>query len=141
MPPRPPAADAIGFAEELGHHPSGIGALGEGMAMATMGGGDPVGAPEVSADTDASGLLADIEMEKARGLALAAGDLRDALEASEQNHLLEQAQQHGTIGQIGRTRWLRAAACQGSCHPDPPSFEAGSGRAVMLSASMRENRL
>ena len=43
---------------------------------------------EMGADADRGRLLADIEMQEAGRLALAAGDLRDALEAAQEHHLL-----------------------------------------------------
>ena len=45
-------------------------------------------AREMGADADRRRLLADIEMQEARRLALAAGDLGDAFEAAEQHHAL-----------------------------------------------------
>ena len=79
----------------------GIHALGQRMAVAAMGRGDPVGRPQMRADADRGRLLADVEMQEAGRLALAAGDLRDALESPEQHHLLEQVDQHTWSGRFG----------------------------------------
>ena len=82
------AAAAVALAEQLGHQDVGIHALGERVAVAAMGRGDPVGRPQMRAGADGGRLLADVEMQEAGRLALAAGDLRHALEAPEQQHLL-----------------------------------------------------
>ena len=76
------AATAVALAEELGHQDARVHALGERVAMAAMGRRHPVQRREVGADADRRRLLADVEMQEARGLALAAGDLGDALEAA-----------------------------------------------------------
>ena len=114
------AADAVGLAEQLGHHTSGIGALGQRVAVTAMRGGHPVGRPQMRADADAGRLLADIEMQKAGRLALAAGDLGDAFEAAQQHHPLEQIEQDLPVGQIRRTLELFACARRRNCHQSLP---------------------
>src|SRR5664279_1817367 len=72
------------------------------MAVATMGRGDPVGATQVCANANAGGFFADVKMQKARGFALAAGNLSDALEAPQQHHFLEKFDQYLPIRQVPR---------------------------------------
>ena len=105
------AADAVGLAEELGHHTAGIGALGQRVAVAAMGRGHPVGRAQMRADADAGRLLADVEMQEARRLALAAGDLRHAFEAAQQHHPLEEVEQDFAVRQVGSaSEMLRSRA-------------------------------
>jgi hypothetical protein len=58
------------------------------MTVAAVGGRYPVRRREVSANPNSRSLLADIEMEESRGLALPAGDLGDAFESTEEEHPL-----------------------------------------------------
>ena len=60
------AANAVGLAEQLGHHAPRDRPLGQRVAVAAMGGGDPVGRAQMRADADAGRLLADVEMQEAR---------------------------------------------------------------------------
>ena len=87
VPPRPPQ-HAVALAEELGHQDARVHALGQRVPVAAVGRRHPVVRGEVGADADGGGLLADIEMQEAGGLALAAGDLGDAFEAAEEHHPL-----------------------------------------------------
>ena len=110
------AADAVDLAEQLGHDALGIATLGERVAMATVGGGDPVGSPQMGADADPGCLLADIEVQKPRRFALPAGDLRDAFEAPQQHHLFEQANEHLPVGHVaGVVHGFAGARCR-DCH-------------------------
>ena len=115
-----PAADAVGLAEELGHHPPRIGALGERMAVAAMRRGHPVGPAQVRADADAGRLLADVEMQEARRLALAAGDLRHALEPPQQHHPLEEPEQRLPVRQVGYAPRHHASVLRSSSRPPRP---------------------
>ena len=122
----PPADDAAALAVELGHQRLGVHSLGEGMAVAAMGGGDPVGGREMGADAGRHRFLADIEMQEARRFAGAAGDLCGLLEAAEQHHLLVEPQ-HFLGCQTLRQRRL-VFALRGGCfpgHATVPSFCAG----------------
>ena len=80
------AAAAVVLAVKLGHQHARVHALGQRMAVAAMGRGDPVGRPQVGADARRGRLLADVEMQEAGRLALAAGDLRRELELPQQHH-------------------------------------------------------
>ena len=124
------AADAVGLAEELGHDPAGIGALGQRVAVAAVGGGDPVGRAEVGADADAGGLLADIEVEKAGRLAAAAGGLGDGLEAAEEHHLLEEGEEDFGFGEVAR-RTKQRRRLQGICFQGVSPREKASVRALV----------
>ena len=97
-----PAATSVALAEELGHQRARRDALGERMAVPAMRGGDPVGWPQMRADADCGRLLADVEMQEARRLALAAGDLRRAFEAPQQHHLLIEAEQCVAVESFGQ---------------------------------------
>ena len=88
-----PAATAVTLAVQLGHQGVGRHALGQRMAVAAMGTGNPVGLAQMGAYTYPRCLLANIQMQEARGFALAAGDLRGKFEAAQQQHLLVQPQQ------------------------------------------------
>jgi hypothetical protein len=90
-----PAAAAVALAVELGHQRARRHALGERVAVTAMRRGDPVAGPQMGADADRSRLLADIEVEEAGRLALAAGDLRRKLEAAQQHHLAIEPHQVG----------------------------------------------
>ncbi len=128
------AAAALDLAEQLGHQDVGIHALGEGVAMAAMGRGHPVGGAEMGADADGGRLLADIEMEEAGGLALAAGDLGKALEASQQHHLLVERQEQ--VAAIGRhRRRLAARHLASSGHGLPRTFH------VLVRRARRSKRI
>ena len=80
-------ATAVAFAIQLGHQGVRRHALGQGMAMAAVGAGDPVGLAQMGAYPDTRRFLADVQVQEARGLALAAGDLRGQLETAQQQHL------------------------------------------------------
>ena len=123
------AAAAVALAEQLGHQDVGIHALGERMAMAAMGRGDPVGRPQMRADADGGRLLADIKVQEAGRLALAAGDLRDAFEAPQQHHPLIEIDQCGgrqSGRQSARPRGRRAASRCRCAHLSPPSEPCGA---------------
>ena len=100
MPPAA-AADAVSLAEEFGHHTPGVSPFGQRVTVPAMRGRDPVRGAQVRADADAGCFLADVEMQEARGLALAARHLRHAFEAAQQYHLLEQVEQDGAIRKVG----------------------------------------
>ena len=107
------AAAAVALAEQLRHQDVGIHALGERVAMAAMGRGDPVGGREMRADADGGRFLANIEMQESGRLALAAGGLRHALEPAQQHHLLVEVEQ-GRRGQpLGQALARRAAEDRG----------------------------
>ena len=57
--------------EELGHHAPDVGALGDAVTMAPVGGGDVVGIGEMSADPDSHRLLTDVGVQRPQHLALA----------------------------------------------------------------------
>ena len=52
-------------------------------------------------DADPGRLLADVEMQEAGRFALSARDLRNALEAAQENHLLEKAEKDIAVRQVG----------------------------------------
>jgi hypothetical protein len=60
------AAEAVDLAEELGHHRVDVGALGQQVAVAAVGGGDAVVLAQGLADADRGALLADVEVDEAR---------------------------------------------------------------------------
>ena len=95
------AADAVGLAEQFRHDTAGIGALGQRMAVAAMRRRHPVGRTQMRADADTGRFLADVEMQEARRLALAAGDLRHAFEATQQHHAFEEVEQDFAVRQVG----------------------------------------
>ena len=110
------AADAIGLAKQFGHDALWIAALGEGVAVAAMGGGDPVGSPQMGADADPGCLLADVKVEEPRRFALPAGNLGDAFEAAQQDHLFEQANEYLPVGHVaGVVHGFAGARCR-DCH-------------------------
>ena len=130
-----PAADAIGPAEKLGHDATGVRTLGQGMAVTTMGGRDPVGPPQMRTDADRRRLLSDVKVQEAGCLALAAGDLGRRLELAQEHHALEQAEQDRAVGQIARRRLCGPASEQGYGHgTSPPN---GSGHPVRWQSSVR----
>ena len=100
MPPRPPQMPSS-LAEQFRHDATGISALGERMTVAAMRGRHPIGLAQMSADADAGRFLADVEMQEARRLALAAGDLRDTFETTQEHHALEEVEQDLAVGQVG----------------------------------------
>ena len=59
------AAEPVLPPEDLEHHPLGVAALGDAMAVAAVGRGDRVAVVEVHADADAGGFLAGVEMHEA----------------------------------------------------------------------------
>ncbi len=86
-------AAPIPLAIQLGHQGVGRHALGQRMAMATVGAGDPVGLAQVRAHAHPGCLLADVQMQETGRLALAAGHLRREFESAQQQHLLVKTQQ------------------------------------------------
>src|SRR4029077_20629113 len=87
------AAQPALLGEELLHHQRGVAALGDAVAMAAMGAGDIVPGPEMGADADGGGLLAGIEMDKARDAALGELFLHPLLEAADRRHVAIRLQQ------------------------------------------------
>ena len=124
------AADAVGLAEQFRHHAAGIGALGERMSVAAMRRRHPVGPAKMGADSDAGRFLADIEMQKARRFALAAGDLRDAFETTQEDHALEEVEENLSVRQVGAAFGMIRSRSR-SRHPSLPSRRA----ATMLAAA------
>ena len=102
------ATDAIDLAEQFGHDTTGICALGKRMTVTAMRGRHPVSRAQVSANADTGCFLTDIEMQEAGRLTLAAGDLGDAFEATQENHPLEKIKQDLAIRQV-------RGACQMVC--------------------------
>ena len=78
--------------------------LAKRVAVPAMRGRDPVGRPEMRAYADSGRLLADVEMQEAGRLALAAGDLRGAFETPQEHHLSRRGR---------AVRWLSSPS--GSC--------------------------
>src|SRR5215213_3444200 len=61
-------AEPVTLAVDLGHHAVHVAALGDGVAVAAVGGGDVVVGPEVRADAGGDGLLARVQVDEAGDL-------------------------------------------------------------------------
>ena len=91
------AADAGLLGEQLGHHQADILALGDGVAVAAVGGDDIVVRVEGGDGADGDGFLADGQVHGAVDLAereLVKGGL---LEGTNQEHLPEQVEEAGAV--------------------------------------------
>ena len=86
VPPRPPQQPSR-LPKSSAISVRGEHAFGQSMAVAAMRRGDPVDLAQMRADADGGRLLADIKMQEAGRLALAAGGLRRAFETPQQHHL------------------------------------------------------
>ncbi len=80
--------DAVLFAPNLRHHRLGVATLGEEVTMAAMSAGDPVVVTQMVADADGDRLLADIEMHRARQLAVREVRAQALLHAPDEQHPL-----------------------------------------------------
>ena len=71
---------------DLLHHPPGVDALGDAVAVAPVGGGDPVGWAEVHHDPGAGRLLAGVEVDEAGDVAPGEVDVEPFLELADGPH-------------------------------------------------------
>jgi hypothetical protein len=79
-------AGAARLAVELGHHGAGVGALGDGVAVAAMGRDEVVARREMGADAGGDRLLADREMDGAAHLAALLPGFGGLLEGADARH-------------------------------------------------------
>ena len=77
-PPLPPLI-AAGAAEQLAHHAAQVGALGEGVAVAAMGGREVVVRAQIDADPGGDRLLAGRQVQRPAHLGSPSADLPKAL--------------------------------------------------------------
>ena len=97
------AAGAVDAAEELRHHPLGVGAAGDRVAVGAVGADQVVLVAHHRGGADDRRLLADRQVQEAAGfgpLVLAPGLL---LEAADQRHPREQLVTGGGVGQVGHS--------------------------------------
>ena len=130
------AAAAVELAVKLGEQDVGVHALGERMAVAAVRRGDPIRRGEMGAGADRHRLFADIKMQEARSLALAAGDLRRRLEFPQELHLLVERNQRLRIQALGK---VAARTRQGSCLPARPSVSPVTSRLQRVLAVVRRD--
>jgi hypothetical protein len=90
------AAEARGLGEQLGHHPVEVGALGEDVAVAAVGGGEVVVVSQGGAHARGDRLLAERGVDEPGDLAVAV-QLGDAgFEGADERHALVQLEKrHG----------------------------------------------
>ena len=74
------------LAEDLGHHPVHIGALGHAVAMAAVGGLDHVVLPQSRADACGDGFLTDVQVHEAGDLTVQKVVLHALLELADRAH-------------------------------------------------------
>ena len=86
-------AVARGLAEKLGEHAVDLRALGNAVAVATMGGGDLVIGLQGHADAHGARFLTDREMHRAVDQAAGIGVFRTFLEAADEMHLVQHVAQ------------------------------------------------
>ena len=107
-------ADAGSFAPDLGHHRPRITALGEEVAVAPVRARDAVPVAQVRTNADRDGLLADVQVDGARQLALRRVRAETLLRAADQQHLLVHREQLLQLRLDGGVPCL-LAGCRRSC--------------------------
>jgi len=86
-------AIAVGAAEELGHHPVDVGALGDAVPVAPVGARDAIGRAQRGAHADGDSLLADVGMKRPVDPLCRAQLDREHIELADQDHLPEDLDQ------------------------------------------------
>lgn len=118
-------AVAFGAAEKFAEHLAELGALGDAMAVAAMGGGDLVGRAQRLADADGDGLLPGIHVGQAGHLGLEVELVGVILEGADAGHLAIHAQIVGGVG-IGH-RGVLVVQLGWGWSPRAPRPVAGAG--------------
>ena len=121
---RPAPAPAIAFllAEELREHGGHVGALGDAMAVAAMGGGDLVVVGQPQAGPHGGRLLPDRQVHGAVDQAARVAVLGPLLELADEIHLAQRALQRvGVVGPHGVGRVGAVGAAGSVRHGRPPA--------------------
>ena len=84
---------AAGLTVNLGHHLADVDALGDAVAVATVGAGDEVVVAQTGAGSDRDCLLACVQVHEARDLAPGKLLVQPLLELADQTHPLVHPQQ------------------------------------------------
>jgi len=90
--------------EQLRHHPLGLGAAGDRVAVGAVGADQEVFVAHHRGGTDDRRLLADRQVQEAAGFGALVLATRLLLEAADQGHAREQLVTGRGIGQIGHRR-------------------------------------
>lgn len=98
------AAGPVDAAEQLRHHPLGLGAAGDRVAVGAVGADQEVFVAHHRGGADDRRLLADRQVQEAAGFGPLVLAARLLLEAADQGHPRKQLITGGGIGQVGH-RW------------------------------------
>jgi hypothetical protein len=100
---------------ELEHHAGRIGALGDGVAVAAVIGGEPVVLAQAGADAGGDTFLPERDVQRTRDLACLVGGKRRLLEGADPHHRAIEVDE--ALEVVARRRWLRPACHAFRTHP------------------------